>query len=133
MKKETKFWILVLIVLGISISTQLLGQDAYDTPEERDREIQRQEQRENQSSKVVKTLQDWDFRKYEAAHKRAHLKMNKKNPRKERVETLQSRQLVRNILVGGVAFYVGYLVGQDDVKKGKKMWKKDKSVLYDKK
>ena len=126
MKKETKFWILVLIVLGISISTQLLGQDAYDTPEERDKEIQRQEQRENQSSKVVKTLQDWDFRKYEAAHKRAHLKMNKKNPRKERVETLQSRQLVRNILVGGVAFYVGYLVGQDDVKKGKKMWKNKK-------
>ena len=133
MKKETKFWILVLIVLGISISTQLLGQDAYDTPEERDREIQRQEQRENQSSKVVKTLQDWDFRKYEAAHKRAHMKMDKKNPRKERVETLQQRQLIRNILVGGVAFYVGYLVGQDDVKKGKKMWKKDKSVLYDKK
>ena len=133
MKKETKFWILVLIVLGISISTQLLGQDAYDTPEERDREIQRQEQRENQSSKVVKTLQDWDFRKYEAAHKRAHMKMDKKNPRKERVETLQQRQLIRNILVGGVAFYVGYLVGQDDMKKGKKMWKKDKSVLYDKK
>ena len=126
MKKETKFWILVLIVLGISISTQLLGQDAYDTPEERDRKIQRQEQRENQSSKVVKTLQDWDFRKYEAAHKRAHMKMDKKNPRKERVETLQSRQLVRNILVGGVAFYVGYLVGQDDVKKGKKMWKNKK-------
>ena len=126
MKKEIKFWILAFIVTALALGTQLLGQDAYDTPEERDREIQRQEQRENQSSKVVKTLQDWDFRKYEAAHKRAHLKMDKKNPRKERVETLQSRQLVRNILVGGVAFYVGYLVGQDDVKKGKKMWKNKK-------
>mgnify|MGYP001203393689 FL=1 len=133
MKKEIKFWILAFIVTALALGTQLLGQDAYDTPEERDREIQRQEQRENQSSKVVKTLQDWDFRKYEAAHKRAHMKMDKKNPRKERVETLQQRQLIRNILVGGVAFYVGYLVGQDDVKKGKKMWKKDKSVLYDKK
>ena len=126
MKKEIKFWILAFIVTALALGTQLLGQDAYDTPEERDRKIQRQEQRENQSSRVVKTLQDWDFRKYEAAHKRAHLKMNKKNPRKERVETLQSRQLVRNILVGGVAFYVGYLVGQDDVKKGKKMWKNKK-------
>ena len=126
MKKEIKFWILAFIVTALALGTQLLGQDAYDTPEERDREIQRQEQRENQSSKVVKTLQDWDFRKYEAAHKRAHLKMDKKNPRKERVETLQQRQLIRNILVGGVAFYVGYLVGQDDVKKGKKMWKNKK-------
>ena len=126
MKKEIKFWILAFIVTALALGTQLLGQDAYDTPEERDREIQRQEQRENQSSKVVKTLQDWDFRKYEAAHKRAHLKMDKKNPRKERVETLQQRQLIRNILVGGVAFYVGYLVGQDDVKKGKKMWKSKK-------
>ena len=126
MKKEIKFWILAFIVTALALGTQLLGQDAYDTPEERDREIQRQEQRENQSSKVVKTLQDWDFRKYEAAHKRAHMKMDKKNPRKERVETLQQRQLVRNILVGGVAFYIGYLVGQDDVKKGKKMWKSKK-------
>ena len=126
MKKEIKFWILAFIVTALALGTQLLGQDAYDTPEERDREIQRQEQRENQSSKVVKTLQDWDFRKYEAAHKRAHMKMDKKNPRKERVETLQQRQLIRNILVGGVAFYVGYLVGQDDVKKGKKMWKNKK-------
>ena len=126
MKKEIKFWILAFIVTALALGTQLLGQDAYDTPEERDRKIQRQEQRENQSSKVVKTLQDWDFKKYEAAHKRAHMKMDKKNPRKERVETLQSRQLVRNILVGGVAFYVGYLVGQDDVKKGKKMWKNKK-------
>ena len=133
MKKETKFWILVLIVLGISISTQLLGQDAHMSPSEVDYEISKQEMKDNQSNKVVKTLQDWDFKKYEAAHKRAHMKMDKKNPRKERVETLQQRQLIRNILVGGVAFYVGYLVGQDDVKKGKKMWKKDKSVLYDKK
>ena len=126
MKKEIKFWILAFIVMAVALGTQLLGQDAYDTPEERDREIQRQEQRENQSSKVVKTLQDWDFRKYEAAHKRAHMKIDKKNTREERVATLQQRQLIRNILVGGVAFYVGYLVGQDDVKKGKKMWKNKK-------
>ena len=36
MKKETKFWIALSIVLGIAISSQLLGQDVYDTPEEVD-------------------------------------------------------------------------------------------------
>ena len=95
MKKEIKFWILAFIVTALALGTQLLGQDAYDTPEERDREIQRQEQRENQSSKVVKTLQDWDFRKYEAAHKRAHMKMDKKNPRKDRYAYLLTPKGIR--------------------------------------
>ena len=39
MKKETKFWLSVGIVLGLSIGSQLLGQDVYDAPEEVDKAI----------------------------------------------------------------------------------------------
>ena len=52
MKKETKFWIALSIVLGIAISSQLLGQDVYDTPEEVDKAIQTQEI-ETVQSKII--------------------------------------------------------------------------------
>ena len=42
----SKFVKLLLVVLVFAIGSQLLGQDVYDTPEEYDREITRQEQRE---------------------------------------------------------------------------------------
>ena len=53
MKKETKFWIALSIVLGIAISSQLLGQDVYDTPEEVDKAIQTQEQRDKRADREI--------------------------------------------------------------------------------
>ena len=60
------------LFLVIGLSLPLLAQGT-----ETDIEISKQEQRDNRASKVVKTFQDWDFRKYEAAHKRAHMKDGK--------------------------------------------------------
>ena len=37
-----------------------------------------QEVEETAGEKVVKTIQDWDFKKYEAAHKRAHMRIDEK-------------------------------------------------------
>ena len=42
----SKFVKLLLVVFLFGIGSQLLGQDVYDTPEEVDREISKQEQRE---------------------------------------------------------------------------------------
>ena len=131
MKKETKFWLSIGIVIALSMGSQLLAQDVYDTPEEVDKAIQKQEQRENRTAGVVNTLQDWDFRKYEAAHARAHAKMDN-NPQKykraQMVRQHRTKQWIKNILIGGVAYYVGYKVAQDEMKKGwgqKKQNKKD--------
>tara|TARA_X000001382_G_scaffold50226_4_gene34001 strand:+ start:312 stop:722 length:411 start_codon:yes stop_codon:yes gene_type:complete len=131
MKKETKFWLSVGIVLTLSVGSQLLGQDVYDAPEEVDKAISKQEQRENRTAGVVNTLQDWDFRKYEAAHARAHAKMSE-NPQKYKREQMSRRkksgQWIKNIVIGGVIWYVGYEMGKDEMKKGwgqKKQNKKD--------
>ena len=59
------------LFLIIGLSLPLLAQQT-----ETDKEITKQEQRENRTGGVVNTLQDWDFRKYEAAHSRAHAKMD---------------------------------------------------------
>ena len=71
------------LFLIIGLTLPLLAQDTYDAPEEVDREITKQEQRENRTAGMINTLQDWDFRKYEAAHSRAHAKMDN-NPQRYR-------------------------------------------------
>ena len=63
MKSNKKFWLLFLLMIMLSVGTQLVGQEVKETTGE----------------KVVKTIQDWDFKKYESAHKRAHMKMNQKH------------------------------------------------------
>ena len=43
----SKFVKLLIVVVLFSVGSQLLGQDVYDTPEEVDKAIQKQEQKEN--------------------------------------------------------------------------------------
>ena len=109
----------LFLVLGLSLP--LLAQQT-----ETDKEITKQEQREKRSD-IVRTMQDWDFRKYEAAHSRAHAKMSK-NPQKYRREQMSRRkksgQWIRNIVIGGVVWYVGYEMGKDEMKKGRKKGKR---------
>ena len=108
------------ILLLLTFTLPLLAQDTYDAPEEVDREITKQEQRDNRASKVVKTFQDWDFRKYEAAHKRAHMKDGKgccaectqRSKRAQMSRRKKSGQWIKNIVIGGVVWYVGYEMGK---------------------
>ena len=111
------------LFLVIGLSLPLLAQGT-----ETDIEISKQEQRDNRASKVVKTFQDWDFRKYEAAHKRAHMKDGKgccaectqRSKRAQMSRRKKSGQWIKNIVIGGVVWYVGYEMGKDEMKKGRK-------------
>jgi len=116
----------LFLVLGLSLP--LLAQQT-----ETDKEITKQEQRENRTAGMVRTMQDWDFRKYEAAHSRAHAKMDNNPQRYKRAQMVRqhrTKQWIKNILIGGVAYYVGYKVAQDEMKKGHKgkkpMWMPDR-------
>ena len=106
------------LFLIIGLSLPLLAQQT-----ETDKEITKQEKRENTTGGVVSTLQDWDFRKYEAAHSRAHAKMDNNPQRYKRAQMVRqhrTKQWIKNIVIGGVAYYVGYKVAQDEIKKGRK-------------
>ena len=115
------------LFLVIGLSLPLLAQGT-----ETDIEIIKQQQRDNRSSKVVKTFQDWDFRKYEAAHKRAHMKDGKgccaectqRSKRAQMSRRKKSGQWIKNIVIGGVVWYVGYEMGKDEMKKGRKKGKR---------
>ena len=116
MKNQKKFWLLLVIIMTLSLGSTLLGQEKETTTE-----------------KVVTTLQDWDFKKYEAAHKRAHMKMgekqgvrNKRVVMREQLKKMKTRRLIQNLIIGGVAYYIGYEVGKDKMINKKK----DKPVIW---
>ena len=74
---------------------------------------------------VVRHLQDAEWRKFDASHKRAHSKRGEQHPvdkRKEMAERQKIRQLVRLVIVGSLAYYVGYHEGEKHFKPGG--WKK---------
>ena len=104
MKNNKKFWILFAIIIALSVGTQLVGQEVKETTGE----------------KVVKTIQDWDFKKYEAAHKRAHMKMNQKKDvhnkqmvMRQNRKKMKARRMIQTLVVAGVSYYIGYKVGED--------------------
>jgi len=129
-------------LLMLSLTLPLLAQQT-----ETDKEITKEEQRENRTATGVKEgrqkkswgkrawmgLQDADWKKYNAAHDRAH---NKKDGMKRGVDNRDRRMMmakrremqrkrfwrstVRVVVIGGVAYYIGYKVGQDEMKKGHK-------------
>ena len=76
---------------------------------------------------VWSTLQDMEWRKFEAAHSRAHDKMSKNPERYKRAQMVRqhkTRQWIKNIVIGGVVWYVGYEMGKDEMKKGYKKGKR---------
>ena len=126
MKKETKFWLSVGIVIALSIGSQLLGQDVYDAPEEVDRAIQQQEQRDRRADREIirqelvrnrmKTVQE--FKRFEERHKKLH----------EKDKSLSNARLVISyFLIGAAGYYLGYVSSKEDGKDWawKKQVKKD--------
>jgi len=123
MKDNKKFWILFAIIIALSVGTQLIGQDVKETTGE----------------KVVKTIQDWDFKKYESAHKRAHMKMNQKQNVQNRQmvvrqnrKKMKTRRMIQTLAVAGVSYYIGYKVGEDSWMNKKKDGDKKPIIWRDK-
>ena len=71
--------------------------------------------------KVVRHIQDAEWRKFQAAHRRAHSKRGEEHSvresrgdkRKEMGKKHKIRQVVRLVVVGGLAYYIGYHQGEE--------------------
>ena len=119
MQKNTKFWLLVGIVLALSVSSQLLGQDVYDAPEEVDEAISRQEQRDKRADREIirqelvrnQMIVNQELKRFEERHKKLH---------KKDKSLSNSRLVISYFLIGAAGYYLGYLASKEDMKKGKK-------------
>jgi hypothetical protein len=76
-------------------------------------------QEETVPQKVVRHIQDTEWRKFQAAHRRAHSKRGEEHSvrvvdkRKEMGKKHKIRQAVRLVVVGGLAYYIGYHQGEE--------------------
>ena len=129
----SKFWKLLIVVILFAVGSQLLGQDAYDTPEERDRKIQIQEQREQRTANASMMYKHQQMRRLhmmdsedrkEWRKKRYHLKKHQMKKKKQ-------KRIVTLFVVGGLSYYIGYEMGKDK-HEGKPGGKKPPMIWRDK-
>ena len=119
MKKEAKFWLSVGIILALSIGSQLVGQDVYDAPEEVDKAISKQEQRDKRADREIirqelvrnQMIVNQELKRFEERHKKLH---------KKDKSLSNSRLVISYVLIGAAGYYLGYLASKEDMKKGKK-------------
>jgi hypothetical protein len=97
----------------LAFTLPLLAQDSTEVKEEA-------KQKKSWGKSVWMGVQDAEWRKYNSAHNRAHNKqggmkrggMDKRDKRREMHKKRVIRSFVRIVVVGGVAYYIGYHQGQ---------------------
>ena len=149
----SKFIKLLIAVVLFSVGTQLFAQDVYDTPEEVDSAITKQEMREN-NHRIQKENQRWkedkvrlevqrranefsmmEYKKWEAMHKRFHMKEKRKiqaDMKYKYMKRKKQKRIVTLFVVGGLSYYIGYEMGKDNYKNKKHGWDKPSNIWRDK-
>ena len=111
-------------IMILALTVPLLAQEAKDDPFHA---TVGKEKKESTGKKVVRTLQDMEWRKFDAAHKRAHSKRGEYAGREsmgDKRQKMHKKQQIKNIVrlavVGGLAYYIGYHQGEEHFKGGMK-------------
>ena len=111
--------LIYLLALIIPLSAQEAKDDPFHASVGKETEKE-----ETVPQKVVRHIQDTEWRKFQAAHRRAHSKRGEEHSvRESRGKKHKVRQLVRLVVVGGLAYYIGYHQGEEHFKGG---WNKRK-------
>ena len=116
------------LIYALALIIPLTAQEAEDDPFHDS--VGKEDKKESTGKKsddaspfwVVRTLQDMEWRKFDAAHKRAHSKRAEEysfreiNNHREMADKRKIRQTVRLVVVGGLAYYIGYHQGEEHFK-----------------
>ena len=86
------------LLLVLALTVPLMAQDKV-----------KEEKKESKGTKVVRHLQDADFRKFEAAHRRAHSKRGQSQTYIREFKKHNWRKAIGYIVVGGLGYYIGTL------------------------
>ena len=111
------------MIMILALAIPLVAQEAKDDPFHA---TVGKEKTESTGKKVVRTLQDMEWRKFDAAHKRAHSKRGEQQSGRvvDNREKIYKKQQIKNIVrlavVGGLAYYIGYHQGEEHYKGGMK-------------
>ena len=108
--------LIYLLALIIPLSAQEAKDDPFHASVGKETK-----QEETITQKAVRHIQDVEWRKFQAAHRRAHSKRGEEHSvresrgdkRKEMGKKHKIRQVVRLVVVGGLAYYIGYHQGEE--------------------
>jgi len=95
------------ILLLLALTVPLMAQEKAE-----------EDKKESKGAKVVRHLQDADFRKFEAAHRRAHSKRGQPQTYVRESKRHNWRKAVGYMIVGGLGYYIGTL--EQNKKRGMK-------------
>ena len=116
------------LIYALALIIPLTAQEAEDDPFHDS--VGKEDKKESTGKKsddaspfwVVRTLQDMEWRKFDAAHKRAHSKRAEEysfreiNNHREMADKRKIRQTGRLVVGGGLAYYIGYHQGEEHFK-----------------
>ena len=113
--------LIYLLALIIPLSAQEAKDDPFHASIGKETTEEEPKQEETVPQKVVRHIQDTEWRKFQAAHRRAHSKRGEEHSvresrgdkRKEMGKKHKIRQVVRLVVVGGLAYYIGYHQGEE--------------------
>ena len=110
--------LIYLLALIIPLSAQEADvekelDDVKEEAKETITETHRYPSRKSWTKRAWVGLQDAEWRKFDAAHRRAHSKRGEEHSvRESRGKKHKARRLVRLVVVGGLAYYIGYHEGE---------------------
>ena len=112
--------LIYLLTLIIPLSAQEAKDDPFHASVGKETTKEEPKQEETITQKAVRHIQDAEWRKFQAAHRRAHSKRgeehsvreSRSDKRKEMGKKHKIRQVVRLVVVGGLAYYIGYHQGE---------------------
>ena len=107
-------------IMILALAVPLLAQEAKDDPFHA---TVGKEKKESTGKKVVRTLQDMEWRKFDAAHKRAHSKRGEYAGREHKKHKRSwVRKAVGIVVIGGIGYYIGVNDRKHHRKGGQKRW-----------
>ena len=118
--------LIYLLALIIPLSAQEADvekelDDVKEEAKETITETHRYPSRKSWTRRAWVGLQDAEWRKFDAAHRRAHSKRGEEHSvRESRGKKHKVRQVVRLAVVGGLAYYIGYHQGEKHFNGGMK-------------
>ena len=125
----SKFIKLLIVAVLFGVGCQLFGQDVYDTPEEVDREIQKDEMRQQRSAKTSMMYKHQQMRRFHMmdSEDKREWRKDRYHLKKKYMKKKKQKRIVTLFVVGVTSYVIGYEMAKDEHKYKKHGWDKKPS------
>ena len=111
------------LIMVLALCGTLVAQDVPKQEDKQDKENVEQRDRKSWPKRAIMGIQDVEWRKFDAAHKRAHSKRGEYAGREHKKHKRSwVRKAVGIVVIGGIGYYIGVNDRKHYRKGGQKKW-----------